>query len=199
MGIVLRALAYAVLIQAAAAIAGWTPQLVEDLESGGEWRRHLDAVALFLVVSVIVVPTIAGLGLSRFLRAAEQRGQLTSFHYALGGRDARLAWDYIFQRYGAGFVLVTLKQGVETRTTYFVAAFGRGSWATMTPAEVRDVYFEQIWPADATGQVTGEFTIPRGMWLSVDQIDNLQFVDPPPAPQPRRFRRPVDRAVRDAD
>jgi hypothetical protein len=182
--LVLRALAYALVLQIAVGLTGWTPQIVEDLESGGSWREHMDAVALYLSAVVLVFPTIVGLALSWFLRRAEIKGRLTTLHYALGGRDARLAWDYIFQRYGSGFVVVTLKENLDTRSSHLVAKFGEGSWATMTPSDCRDVYFEEIWPADATGQITQQFVAPRGMWVSVDQIDNLHFVDPPDPPGP---------------
>jgi len=186
-------------------LTGWTPRLADDLDTGDQWREHVDAIALYLVVVILVVPTIIGLALNWFLRRAEVKGRLTTLHYALGGRDARLAWDYIFQRYGSGFVVVTLKEGVDSRTPHLVAKFGEGSWATMTPADCRDIYFEEIWPADSTGQIAEQYVTPRGMWLSTDQIDSLQFVDPPrdstqsPAPSESRQERVRERGRIDSD
>lgn len=177
--LVLRALTYALLIQGAVALTGWTGQLIEDTDSGQNWSEHVSAIVLFVVVVTIVGPTLLGLGLNALLRHAERQGNLTPFHYALGGRDARQGWDYIFERFGGGFVFLTLKEGVEDRPSFLIAKFGDYSWAPQQLSEVHDVYFEEIWIADSSGQIVGEFEEQRGLWLCLEQIDMIQFIDPP--------------------
>lgn len=91
--LVLRGLVYALIIQAIATLFGWLPQLVEDLE-GPNWEDHLDALALYALVVCVATPTALGLLLGLLLRGAESKGALEWWHYALGGRDTRRAWDY---------------------------------------------------------------------------------------------------------
>lgn len=177
--LILRALTYTLLIQGAAALTGWTGQLIEDTDAGHNWDGHTSAIVLFVVVVVIVVPTLLGLGLNALLRRAERGGNLSPVHYALGGRDARQGWDYIFERFGGGFVFLTLKPGVEDRPSFFIAKFGNYSWAPQQLSDVHDVYFEEIWIADSSGQITGEFEEQRGLWLCLEQIDMIQFISPP--------------------
>jgi hypothetical protein len=179
--LILRALTYALLIQGAVALTGWTGQLIEDTNSGDAWNEHVSAIVLFVLVVVILIPTFLGLGMNVVLRRAEQRGNLSLLHYALGGRDARQAWDYIFERFGGGYVFVALKPGIEERPSFFIAKFGSYSWAPQHPSDARDVYFEEIWLADANGQITGEFTEQRGLWLGLDEISMIQFISPPAA------------------
>lgn len=179
--LILRALTYALLIQSVIALTGWTAQLIEDIDSGRNWEPHVSAIVAFVAVVIIFLPTLLGLALNALLRRAEQRGNLSPLHYALGGRDARQGWDYIFERFGGGYVFLTLKPGVPDRSSFYIAKFGNYSWAPQKPSEAKDVYFEEIWLADASGQITGEFAEQRGLWLSLDQIDMMQFISPPAA------------------
>ncbi len=179
--LILRALTYALLIQGAIALTGWTGQLVSDTDSGQHWDQHVSAIVVFVLVVVVVIPTLLGLGLNALLRRAEQRGNLSPLHYALGGRDARQAWDYIFERFGGGYVFLTLRPGVAERPSFYIAKFASYSWAPQQPSEARDVYFEEVWLADPSGQITGEFAEQRGLWLSLDRIDMMQFISPPAA------------------
>jgi succinate dehydrogenase hydrophobic anchor subunit len=174
----LRALVYAVGIHAVVALPGWTEQIVTDTRDGHRLSGHVDAVVLYVAVVAIIVPTVLGLALAAILRRAELAGQLRWFHYALGGRDARQAWDYVFQRYGKGFVVLRLKGEADEQRTY-VVEFGRHSWATQTPSDSRDVYFQRVWPADEDGRIRGQYAQRRGMWIPVDAIESLQFTNPP--------------------
>ncbi len=189
--LVLRALIYALVLQSLVLLTGWTTWLIDTAgllkhaKPGARplWENHVDAIALYVVVVILLAPTITGLVLGWILRRAESRGSLTWIHYALGGRDARDAWDYIFQRYGAGFVLIHRKPGADKSSQFLVGKFGRASWAAQTPAASRDVYFEEVWPASADGQINDEFAVRRGVWLDSEQIDALFFMEPPGASQ----------------
>lgn len=177
--LILRALTYALVIQGAIASTGWSGELINKTDSGRLWDEHVGDIVLFTAVVVIIGPTLLGLGLNRLLLKAEKRGNLRAWHYALGGRDARQGWDYIFERFGSGFVFITLKPGVEGRPSFFIAQFGESSWAPQQAPDIQDVYFEGIWIADETGQIVSEFTNQRGLWLPLSQIDMIQFIDPP--------------------
>jgi len=190
--LVLRALIYAVVLQSLVLLTGWTTWLIDTaglLKHAGPgakplWEEHVDAIALYVIVVILVAPTIIGLALGWILRRAERRGSLTWIHYALGGRDARDAWDYIFLRYGAGFVLIHRKPGADEGSQFLVGKFGRASWAPQTPASSRDIYFEEVWPADAHGRISNEFAVRRGVWIDSTQIDALFFMDPPATQSP---------------
>src|SRR5450755_1276824 len=115
-------------LQSVVLLTGWTTWLIDTAGllkharpgATPKWEHHVDAIALYIVAVIVIAPTIIGLALGWTLRRAEKRGSLTWIHYALGGRDARDAWDYIFQRYGAGFILVHLKVGAEERNSFLV-------------------------------------------------------------------------------
>lgn len=190
--LVLRALIYALVLQSAVLLTGWTTRLIDTagllrhakLGARPIWEAHVGAIALWVLVVILLAPTVIGLLLGWFLRHAERRGNLTWIHYALGGRDARDAWDYIFLRYGAGFVLVHRKPGASPDSQFLVGKFGRASWAPQTPSASRDIYFEEVWPAAADGQITDEFAVRRGVWLNSSEIDAMFFMEPPDAPPP---------------
>lgn len=185
------------MLQSIVLLSGWTTWLIDiagllkHAKPGARplWEGHVDAIALYVIVVILIAPTIIGLALGWVLRRAERRGSLTWIHYALGGRDARDAWDYIFLRYGAGFVLIHRKPGADEGSQFLVGKFGRASWAPQTPATSRDIYFEEVWPANAYGQISDEFAVRRGVWLDSAQIDALFFMEPPGAPP--RFRERV--------
>ena len=176
--LVLRALLYSLAVQSLPAALGWSGGLLADLDSA-RWQTHLDALALYFAIVGVLVPTALGLLLGAWLRHAESEGALNWVHYALGADDARNAWDYAFRRSGSRYVFVQLREGVATRSPFLVAKFARWSWAAQGPDSPRDVYFEQVWPADATGRIVGEYMQPRGLWLSADRIDALFFIDVP--------------------
>jgi hypothetical protein len=97
--LVLRALSYSLTLHLLA--SPWTRALVLRLENG-EWDRHLSSLVTYGLVVLLAAPVAIGLGLNELLRRAERSGRLKWWHYALGGRDARQAWDFVFQRLDAG-------------------------------------------------------------------------------------------------
>lgn len=139
--LVLRALIYALVLQSAVLLTGWTTRLIDTaglLRHAAHgmrptWESHIGAIALWVLVVILIVPTVLGLLLGWFLRRAERHGDLTWFHYALGGRDARDAWDYIFLRYGSGFVLIHRKGASDPAGRYLVGKFGRASGPRRLP------------------------------------------------------------------
>jgi chromate transport protein ChrA len=190
---VLRALFYAVVIQALLALTGWTGRIYDDVRQTGAWTHHAAAMALYVLVSAVVIPTIAGLLLGWLIKRSERDGELKWWALALGARDARHGWDRAFeQQLKTGAVLV-----VHPKTPVFsggkhssepeqaaswqtlIGVFGEQSWASRTPAqEGHDLWLERVEPGDATGGRIGAFEPPRGLWISRDEIAHLYIVQP---------------------
>ncbi len=91
--LVLRALIYALLLQSAVLLTGWTTRLIDTaglLRHAAHgmrptWESHTAAIALWVLVVILIAPTVLGLMLGWFLRRAERHGNLTWFHYASVG------------------------------------------------------------------------------------------------------------------
>lgn len=190
---VLRALFYAVVIQALLALTGWTGRIYDDVRHTGAWTHHAAAIALYVIVSAVAIPTIAGLLLGWLIQRSERGGELKWWALALGARDARHGWDRAFeQQLQTGAVLV-----IHPKTPVFsdgdfssepaqtaswrtlIGVFGEQSWASRTPAqEGHDLWLERVEPGDSTGGRIGEFEPPRGLWISRDEIAHMYIIQP---------------------
>lgn len=174
----LRSLVYALLLQGVAALTGWTGSIATDLTSGRGWTDHLTALALYAVVVGVAVPTALGLTLSSWLRRAEQAGQLEWWHYALGARDYREAWDYVFGKREGTYLLFTVAGDDGPR--HLLAKYGTRSWASQAPTRPQEIFVENVWPADSDGMVEEadlQRVPPRGMWISTEKIERLEVLD----------------------
>jgi hypothetical protein len=173
--LILRALSYSVVLHLAA--GPWTRSVVLKLQHG-EWSNHLNALIPYIAIVIVVAPVLLGLGLNRLLLGAERRGSLRPIHYALGGRDARSAWDFIFQRLeDGGWVVIRLSDTDPPST--FAAKFGKSSWATQSPVATHDLYLEEIWTLAADGTPETQVHPRQGVWLNASQIESMFFLDPP--------------------
>ncbi|MGC2374037.1 MAG: DUF6338 family protein [Solirubrobacteraceae bacterium] len=146
---VLRALFYAVVIQAIIALTGWTGRIYDDVRQTGAWTDHAAAIALYVLVSAVAIPTIAGLLLGWLIKRAERGGELKWWAPVLGARDARHGWDRAFeQQLKTGAVLVIHPKtpifsdgdfsSEPTQTASWrtlIGVFGEQSWASRTPAQ----------------------------------------------------------------
>ena len=67
------------------ALAGWTARVYDDIRHPGTQTQHAlnsaVAIALYVLVSAVAIPTIAGLLLSRLIKWSERDGELS------GGRS----------------------------------------------------------------------------------------------------------------
>jgi hypothetical protein len=181
--LVLRGLVYALIIQALAVLSTWLPHLIKGLSNGPFWA-HASALALYALVVCIVVPTVTGLALGWWLRKAEGRGgQLSWFHYALGARDSRRAWDYAFSTHDGSWVRVFLRSS----DAGFLGKLGKDSWVPQSPSQP-DLYLQEVWPLDADGFANEEETrhTGSGMWIDGVEIARIEFLPPelslPPDP-----------------
>lgn len=173
--ILLHALFYAVLINL---IWSWrTWQLAQDL-AGGNWQHHLSELVVWSILVLLVTPVVLGLAINAVLRRAEQRGTLSWWHYALGGRDARDAWDYSFQRAAAAgaWILVHLQGGDPEYPRMVVGKFGTRSAVGQTPA-AHDLFLQELWSVDLAGNPIAAIEPARGMWVAKDEIAEIYFLD----------------------
>jgi hypothetical protein len=169
--LVLRALSYSLAIHLVALY--WTIWLYDQIKDDREqWREHVIALGLYGGTVLLATPVVLGWLLGRYLAAAESRGALRRWHYALGARDARDAWDYVFQRTSrASFVIVrTDKELVAGRYT-------TDSWAGKTPAP-HDLYLEEVWLLDENQVFVGRLEPHYGVWFRADTIKDIYFADP---------------------
>ncbi len=190
--IVLRSLWYSVALNLIAFATGWTSQIYNDVHHPAQWQHHVLALGLFAGTVIFAVPILLGMALSRRLRAREQQGSLRSLDYAFGGRDARQAWDYVFEHLDGGFVVAQLKTvpstlrsssgsdsgGAVWNGSTILGKYGKKSWATQTPSSRYDVFLETVWPADPEGKILGTFDPPRGLLISADNVAALYPLDP---------------------
>ena len=194
---VLRALFYAVVIQALLALTGWTGDIYEDVRRTGAWTDHAAAIALYVLVAAVAIPTVAGLLLGWLIKKTERGGDLKWWALALGARDARHGWDRAFeQQLNTGAVLIIhpktpvfsdgdfssepahVPQTAESWRT-LIGVLGERSWTSRTPAqEGHDLWLETVEPGDAAGRRIGEFDPPRGLWISREEIAHLYIVHP---------------------
>jgi Family of unknown function (DUF6338) len=175
---VLRSLFYSVLIQLG--VSPWTWDVAQDLD-GGQWHEHYGAVALYVLVVVVLLPVCLGLALNEVLVRAERGdGHLRRWHYALGARDARDAWDYPFQRYNdkGVWVLVHLKNApAGGGTRIVIGQYGVGAAAAQSPVPDHDLFLRELWTADEDGKPVEPYTPPRSLWVAKTEIAELYFLD----------------------
>jgi hypothetical protein len=171
----LHALFYAVLIHLVWSWRTW--QLAQDL-AGGHWRHHLGELVVWVILVLLVSPIALGLAVNEMLRRAEERGSLAWWHLALGGRDARDAWDYGFQRAAAAgaWVLVHLKSGDPAYPRMVLGKFGQHSAIGQTPAE-HDLFLQELWSVDDLGNPIARVDPSRGMWVAKAEIAEIYFLD----------------------
>lgn len=172
--LVLRALFYSLILHLV--VSPWTRDLVLKIEDG-DWDGHLGALVLYGGVVLVTVPVLIGLALNELLLSAERSGQnLRWWHYALGGRDARQSWDFIFQRMEAGrWIVVKLKNGRA-----IAGKLGKGSWASQSPAPGgHDLWIQEIWTVDDYGRPGAMIEPRQGMWVAREEIETLFVINPP--------------------
>lgn len=175
--LVLRGLVYALIIQVIAALTTWLPYLAHKL-ARRNITDHFSALALYALIVCVVTPTVIGLLLGTWLRSAESDGALKWWHYALGARDSRRAWDYAFSQHGGSWLRVVLREPAAGGPVAYLGKYGKRSWASQSPADP-DLYLQEFWPTGEDGLVAEE-EIERGssggMWINGDQIARIELL-----------------------
>jgi Family of unknown function (DUF6338) len=184
---ILRALFFSVAIHVA--VSYWTWTLAQKVDDPG-WTNHYGAVVAYVVVVVVVMPVALGLLLNDVLIQAERGdGQLRRWHYALGARDARDAWDYTFQRYHdtGVWVLVHLKDTPpDGGARVVIGKYGRGAAAGQSPVPEHDLLLRELWLADENGVAVRAYDPPRSMWVAKSEIAELYLLEQPGPDAPSR-------------
>ncbi|OIJ63616.1 DUF6338 family protein [Streptomyces mangrovisoli] len=163
----LRALGVGVLLDAAYLIAVG-PHLVRLLR-GGAKDRALAGVAdqpraagLWLLVLVVVVPTLVAWGEARWVRRRR----------AAVHEETPTAWDALFQDRGACFVRVRLKNGGWAGGWY-----GRRSCASSYP-QPGDLYLESQYRMEPDGTFGPRMPGTAGLYVRAADVDLLEFHEP---------------------
>lgn len=170
----LRALSYSLILQLV--VSPWTRSLVLKLEEGA-WENHLSAIVTYGAVVLVIVPITLGLALNGLLLGVERSGRnLRWWHYALGARDARESWDYVFQRIREGhWIILKVKDGPA-----IAGELGQGSWASQSPAQGgHDLWLQEIWTVDDFGVPEARIEPAQGMWIARSEIQALFVLNPP--------------------
>lgn len=175
----LRALFFSVLIHLLA--SAWTWSLVQKLDDGA-WHDHYGAAISYLAVVVAVVPVGLGLLLNDVLLRAERGdGELKRWHYALGARDARDAWDFTFQRYydEGVWILVHLKAAPPAGggARVVIGKYGKGAAIGRSPVPEHDLFLRELWAADEDGKPVAPFAPPRSLWVAKSEIAEIYLLE----------------------
>jgi len=81
------------------------------------------------------------------------------------------AWDYFFEQKQQCWVLIHLKNGDCIGGTYFDDCY-----ASAYP-ELQDIYLTEVWRVDEKGFFKDRVERTKGMWISKDAFDYLEFFD----------------------
>jgi len=173
----LQALFYAVLIHLVWSWRSWT--LGQEL-SGPQWQPYLGGLVVWVLLVVVVSPVMLGLSINYLLRHAEEKGSLSWWHSALGGQDARDAWDFAFQQAASkgAWVLVSLKDGSAQCPRMLLGKYGERSASGQTPAE-HDLFLQELWSVDESGQPVEALDPPSALWVSKTEISAIYFPEHP--------------------
>jgi hypothetical protein len=120
------------------------------------------------------------LDLTVLVRAERGDGELRRWHYALGARDARDAWDATFQRYhdSGVWVLVHFKDvSSDAGARVVIGKYGRGAAAGQSPVPEHDLFLRDLWAADEAGIPVQQFDPPRSLWVAKSEIAELYFLE----------------------
>jgi hypothetical protein len=169
--LVMRALFYALAIHLMA--SPWTRWLAERLDGHAEWTNHVNALAAYTVVVLVIAPIVLGLLLNAELRRAEKKGSLRRIHYVLGAHDARTSWDFAFQPFDAStgaFVTVALADGGVVG-----GMFGDDSWVSRSPTFPHDLFLEEQWALNQDGIPFEPLRPRRGVWISGERVKSVQL------------------------
>jgi hypothetical protein len=167
----MRALFYALAIHLMA--SPWTRALSDRLDGGAQWGNHVNALAAYAVVVLVLSPIAVGLLLNAELRRAEKKGSLRRIHYVLGAHDARTSWDFAFQPFDGStgaFVTVVLVDG-----GVIGGMFGDGSWVSRSPTYPHDLFLEEQWALNQDGIPFEPLRPRRGVWIEGGAVKSLQL------------------------
>lgn len=181
----LRALAYTLIIHL---IFGfWTVHLVKAIGSPGHWADHWGAISAYVAVVLIGAPVMIGTATNHYLaRAERQDGPPSLFAAALGGGEARDAFDFAYQRWrNEGVYVIVEMVGHESERPRLVGGiFGRGSAVGQTPSP-HDIYLQALCLVEEDNdgiRWLSQLAEPaRGVYIPAGQIARIDLVPEGPS------------------
>lgn len=126
------------------------------------------------VLTLLLLPTLIGAAFAWILDA-EWRPANAVLHWLGISSTQRTteAWTWAFGRLSRRRDRRWLQIRLKNDRSY-LAAFGSASFIS-SDARLGDVYLEQIWDLDETGEPKERPTTNHGAWISGDQISSIEF------------------------
>jgi hypothetical protein len=178
----LRALSYTLVLHVG--FAFWTVHLVASVGAPEDWTDHWKALTAYGLVVLIVVPSLIGTILNRYLARVEARdGPPNLFAAAFGAGEARDAFDFAYQRWrkDGGYVIVELVGHTHETPRLIGGVYGQRSAVGQTPSP-HDVYLESLCTVavDEHGIRSLAFRVdpPQGVYLAAAQIARIDLLAP---------------------
>lgn len=128
---------------------------------------HQWYVFLWCLLTILVVPTLVGVGLGRAVNSDRKLLRIVSLDSISRTPDA---WDFAMNRETGCYVVVYLKNGELIAGTY-----GQGSFAS-SDQNRPDLYIEKRWDLAEDGYLDTPERANLGVWLSHDTIARVDFV-----------------------
>lgn len=178
----LRALSYTLVVHVA--FGFWTVHLVSSVGKPDDWTDHWAALTAYGSVVLIVVPSVIGTILNRYLARVEAKdGPPNLFAAAFGAGEARDAFDFAYQRWrkDGGYVIVELVGHTEIAPRLVGGVYGQRSAVGQTPSP-HDVYLESLCTVavDERGirSLADQIVPAQGVYLAASQIVRIDLLAP---------------------
>lgn len=185
--LVLRSLGYTLLIHGLYVASGWTPGLADRFMDAGDGWGDLRLELIGFTAAVLATAAIIGYWIGELLRWLERLGTthpkdsrgrvaFAAFH-ALGGQDARDAFDYVLERRRnrdkTFIVVLRVDPAGADDDGLRVGLFGPQSYSGASPRP-HDVHLEEVWKFVGKGHLK-RVTPPHEAWYKPDQIKDIWF------------------------
>jgi Family of unknown function (DUF6338) len=178
----LRALSYTLVVHV---IFGfWTVDLISRLGTPEHWTRHWGALTVYAAVVLIVVPSLIGSALNRYLARIEGKdGPPNLFAAAFGAGEARDAFDFAYQRWRrhGGYVIIELAGHTEQAPRLVGGIYGQRSAVGQTPSP-HDVYLESLCTVavsdNGVRSLENVIDPPQGVYIAAAQIARIDLLPP---------------------
>jgi hypothetical protein len=144
----------------------WTLDLLRWYEHGTLVDEHPIAMALWGIITLVVLPLVCGVVGAALLLMAPVNSFLARIGLDYVNRMPS-AWNYS-TKLESGWVRVHLRDG-----TLIGGHFGPASFAD--DAGEKDIYLERVYNLNAVGDFEDEVVNTAGVWISHDVISHVMF------------------------
>ena len=157
-----------------AAFLWWTVSLGRRIAASGLAGNVWEIVGWIAIV-LYIAPVAVGLGLG-YIAERREPSWLRGFLTRLGISDqarTRTAWQYKVGKFPA-FVRVRLRGGDAGESRVIWGKLGMRS-AASSDSEAKDLYLQTLYETDADEWIGQERSGSRGVWISSDAIESIEF------------------------